>query len=100
MTINVLDNSFTNKLFRKDALDGLRFSGDDISDIDKIYKELRFEKSRITSVLTPLTDKDFIMRSCRKVSRTVIRKNYIKNRVLEYFAGKGIKKFLRGILRR
>lgn len=85
--INVLDNYFVNKLFRRKVLLDPAFLGDPFKFICKLYDNYRFEKTRTAWVLTNLLDDSFRERSMCSINETNINIHCIKNRCISYLSG-------------
>lgn len=89
--LNVIDNSFSNKLFRTDFVRKVNFEVGDL-DMGIIYDNMRFEKSRATKVMIAVDDKLLIQRVGNDVNRVKLQALYMENKIMGLFAGKGIRK--------
>ena len=89
--LNIIDNSFSNKLFKTDSIRKVNLEACDL-DIGIIYENMRFEKSRATKVMIAIDDKTLIQRAGNDVSMVKLQAMYMANKVMGIFAGRGIKK--------
>lgn len=94
--INGLDNMFSNKLFKIDSIKNFIFTSHDVDDVKYLYRYKNFEKMRNTQILTYVTDDILKKRASADVRPIDIKINFAVNRILKPFAGKGIKKFIKG----
>ena len=73
------DMFLCNKLFRKAALEGFKFSSDAVSDIRKIYASLPFERLRKGTMITDMSEDEPVSRALHTPSESSIRFAYFKN---------------------
>lgn len=98
--INLADSSFSNKLFRREAVTKL---SDDIKgtlDIGAVYSNMSFEKSRSTKVLIAVNDELLLRRGGDGLSSIRLKAAYMENKIMGVFAGKGIKKRIKRLFSR
>lgn len=98
--INAIDNLFINKIFRTDAIKQFTFSGDGAKDSANIYNSMKFEQTRSTQVLAFSSDQELYNRAAYKSNKFVIGCSYLKNKSLQKFSGKGIRKKIISILKK
>ncbi len=80
------DNIFSNKLFRKNALESFKFTEDSREDMEKLYRNLKCERLRKGMMITDMKEKDFLVgMKCPPPQRTINfrhAKNSFKDRAI------------------
>ncbi len=94
--INELDSILSNKLFRKDSVCNFSFSSFNGESIKRMYEEMIFEKVRNAWVMAQISDQELMKRSAGGVSRFNVVSHRFINRMLNPFAGRGLKKLMKG----
>ena len=94
---NCFDSVFSNKLFKKTAL--LSDNYDYGEKVPVFYEKMNFAKTRKELWGISISDEELMMRAGVEKNRRIVKRAAARNRILERFAGRGIKKTLRNILK-